>query len=146
MARRLPKRTRMWIIIISLLVGGGALGLILYGMGDGLYFFISPTEAKLKHNSNQKFRIGGLVAPGSLKNDNAVVYFDLTDNNETITIKYNGILPDLFREGQGIVAMGGIKDGVFIASEVLAKHDEKYMPPEAVDALKKAGEWRGDPK
>jgi cytochrome c-type biogenesis protein CcmE len=94
----------------------------------------------------QRCRIGGLVAAGSIVKEGERVSFDVTDTVETVSVKYVGILPDLFREGQGVVAEGKMTEGVFMANNVLAKHDENYMPPEVADALKKSGRWKeGEP-
>ncbi len=144
MARKIHKKTRLYLILAFLTLGGASLGLILYGLGDGLYFYLGPSEAINKH-SDKKFRLGGLVAQNSVRHENNKIYFAITDNENQIMVEFNGILPDLFREGQGVVALGQLQNGVFIASEVLAKHDEKYMPPEAIDAMKKAGQWKGEP-
>lgn len=139
-----PKRKKR-LILIGLMIGAVAIAvtLMLNAFQKNLLFFFSPTqvmagEAPVGH----PFRIGGLVLPGSLHRDpdGLTVRFDLTDNAEKVTIAYTGILPDLFREGQGIVSMGKLgTDGVFVASEVLAKHDENYMPPEVAEALEKSG-------
>jgi len=107
---------------------------------ENLLYFYSPTQvAAGEAPDNRSFRIGGLVVKGSVvrETEGLGVQFDLTDNTKTMTVKYTGILPDLFREGQGIVAMGKVQpNGLFVAEEVLAKHDENYMPPEVADALK----------
>lgn len=120
--------------------------LFLTAFQDNLLYFYSPAEIQAgKAPANRSFRIGGLVVTGSVKRERGTlaVQFDLTDNSATVPVSYNGILPDLFREGQGIVAMGKINTGgTFIAEEVLAKHDEKYMPPEVADALKAAEQVR----
>ena len=136
-----PKRKKR-IILILLMVAGIAIaaGFALKAFNENLMFFYTPSdivagEAPVKH----PIRVGGLVTTGSVKrqDDGLTVLFDITDNAETVTIQYTGILPDLFREGQGIVALGQLgKDQMFVASEVLAKHDENYMPPEVADALK----------
>merc|ERR1711991_531251 len=110
---------------------------------DGIVFFYSPTDLKLKKiDSNQKIRIGGLVKLGTLTQNNELFSFKVTDNEENIDVRFTGILPDLFREGQGVVAEGYlIKPGEFNAIEILAKHDENYMPREVADAIKASGEW-----
>jgi cytochrome c-type biogenesis protein CcmE len=136
-----PKRKKR-IILILLMVAGIAIaaGFALKAFNENLMFFYTPSavaagEAPVEH----PIRVGGLVTTGSVKrqDDGLTVLFDITDNAETITIQYTGILPDLFREGQGIVALGQLgKDQRFVANEVLAKHDENYMPPEVADALK----------
>ena len=118
-------------------------------MGDAAVFFYSPSDAKTKGVQPGKvIRIGGLVQPGSVKKlSDGRVEFAVSDNRAVAPVSFRGDLPDLFREGQGIVAQGAIdRSGVFEAREVLAKHDEKYMPKEVADALKKSGEWnRGAP-
>ncbi len=132
------------LTLIGLMVAGIAVAttLALNAFDDNLMFFFSPTEvAAGEAPKGHPFRIGGLVTKDSVKRqeDGLTVQFNLTDNQEDVTIRYTGILPDLFREGQGIVAMGQLReDGVFVASEVLAKHDENYMPPEVASALKTA--------
>jgi len=140
-----PKRKKR-IFLILLMVAGIAIaaGFALKAFNENLMFFYTPSdivagEAPLDH----PIRAGGLVTTGSVKRqaDGLTVRFDITDNAETVTIQYTGILPDLFREGQGIVALGELgKDQLFVASEVLAKHDENYMPPEVADALQKTHE------
>ncbi len=132
------------LMLIGLMVGavGIAVALALTAFNDNLMYFYSPAEITAgKAPADHPIRVGGLVVKGSVarKPDGLTVAFDLTDNKDTIKINYTGILPDLFREGQGIVALGKLNDqGVFVASEVLAKHDENYMPPEVADALKTA--------
>ena len=126
-----------------MLIGLGATtALALMAFNENMMFFYSPTEVKAGNAPvNHDFRLGGLVVEGSVRREanSLTVMFDLTDNAETITVSYDGILPDLFREGQGIIARGQLnEDGVINASEVLAKHDENYMPPEVSDALKKS--------
>ncbi len=136
-----PKR-RKRLLLILLMVSGVAVaaGIALKAFNENLMFFYSPSnvvagEAPVNH----LIRVGGLVTNGSVQRqpDGLTVKFDVTDNAETITVQYTGILPDLFREGQGIVAHGRLQeDRLFVADEVLAKHDENYMPPEVADALK----------
>jgi cytochrome c-type biogenesis protein CcmE len=140
----LKPRTRRALWIVG---GVAALGvasmLVLNAFQSNLVFFFTPTEvASDKAPKDRAFRIGGLVEAGSVtrERDGLTVKFKVTDTAKTIPVVYVGILPDLFREGKGVVAQGRIgADGIFKASEVLAKHDENYMPPEAADALKKAG-------
>jgi len=137
------KRSRRKVLIIAILFGVSVAAVLgLTAFEENLLYFYSPAEvAAGKAPENHSFRIGGLVVNGSVKRvpDTLEVRFDLTDNTETITVAFTGILPDLFREGQGIVAMGSLKaGGMFVAEEVLAKHDENYMPPEVADALKAA--------
>lgn len=117
---------------------------ILNNFRDNLVFFYTPTDVIQKHLAVGKtVRVGGLVVDGTIiKNDN-INSFNLTDTNNNLKVQFKGILPPLFRSGQGIVAHGSLNiDGVFIADNLLAKHDEKYMPPEVADALKKSGKWR----
>jgi cytochrome c-type biogenesis protein CcmE len=132
----------MWIAI-GLLIIAVAVTLVLRAFNSNLVFFFTPSEvAEQKAPKDRTFRLGGLVTAGSLArtSDGLTVKFDVTDTAKTIPVTYTGILPDLFKEGKGVVAQGKIgADGVFKASEVLAKHDENYMPPEAAEALKKAG-------
>ena len=135
-------RRFMWIAL-GLLVIGVAVTLVLRAFNSNLVFFFTPTEvAENKAPMDRTFRIGGLVTAGSVKRqpDGLTVTFEVTDTAKTIPVTYTGILPDLFKEGKGVVAQGKIgQDGMFRAAEVLAKHDENYMPPEAAEALKKAG-------
>ena len=118
-----------------------AVGLVLYALSSNIVFFFTPTQiAANEAPQGRTFRIGGLVEPGSLKREGIDVSFKVTDNAKAIPVVYRGTLPDLFKEGKGVVAQGTLgADGVFKASEVLAKHDENYMPPEAAEALKQAG-------
>jgi cytochrome c-type biogenesis protein CcmE len=143
---RLRKQQRLVLVIVALLLLGGASGLVLFALSDSVAFFVTPSDvAAGKVDRDKRFRLGGLVVDGSVMrpgNDGSVL-FRLTDQVNQVPVRYQGILPDLFREGQGIVAQGTLgADGVFTASEVLAKHDEKYMPPDVADALKQAGVWR----
>jgi cytochrome c-type biogenesis protein CcmE len=139
------KRSKRKVMVIAVIFGVSlATVLGLTAFQDNLLYFYSPAEVVSgKAPSEHSFRVGGLVVAGSVKRaeESLDVSFDLTDNTETITVVYSGILPDLFREGQGIVAMGRLQpNGRFVAQEVLAKHDENYMPPEVADALKAAEE------
>jgi len=135
-----PKRKQRLIFVVVLVLGvGAAVGLGIRAMGENMLYFYSPTQIKAgEAPAGRAVRVGGLVVEGSVQRETGKldVHFDLTDNAEEVSVVYAGILPDLFREGQGIVAMGRIDDaGVFHAEEVLAKHDENYMPPEVADAL-----------
>ena len=137
------KRSRRKVLIFAIVFGVSiATVLALTAFEENLLYFYSPTDVKAgKAPDSHAFRVGGLVVDGSVMRepDSLKVLFDVTDNEETMTVEYTGILPDLFREGQGIVAMGSINDkGMFVADEVLAKHDENYMPPEVAEALKAA--------
>jgi cytochrome c-type biogenesis protein CcmE len=139
-----PKRKQRLIFVMVLLVGfGAATGLALFAFQKNLLYFYSPSQiASGEVEAGQMFRLGGLVVEGSVERDSdgITTQFKLTDTAGSITVRYTGLLPDLFREGQGIVAQGKINpQGVFVAQEVLAKHDENYMPPEVAEALKEAG-------
>jgi len=134
-----PRRKRLVIIMLSIAGLAVAAGLILTAFEKNLMYFYSPSEvAKGDAPANRPFRLGGMVSEGSVMRQpgGLGVWFTLTDFNEERVVYYEGILPDLFREGQGIVANGQLNEsGVFVASEVLAKHDENYMPPEVADAV-----------
>jgi cytochrome c-type biogenesis protein CcmE len=141
------KQRRLAFAITLLLAGGGAAGLAIFALQDNVLFFYSPTDVIENPDrvpSGRTFRIGGLVQSGSVERDRGLdVKFVVTDGKNAVPVNYSGVLPDLFREGQGVVALGTRdSSGVFKASEVLAKHDETYMPPEVVDALKRAGRWK----
>ena len=140
------KQRRSVLIATCVAVLGIAVGLVLFALEDSIVFFYSPSDIAEKDiKPGQRIRIGGLVEEGSVKRgDGAQVQFAVTDTAKTLPVAYTGVLPDLFREGQGIVAEGKLRgDGVFIAESVLAKHDENYMPPEVADALRKQGVWQG---
>ena len=125
---------------------GTAAALVLTAVEENLVYFFSPTDLWAKEvGPDRRIRIGGLVETGSLEKseDGLMVRFQVTDLQNRVRVKYRGVLPDLFREGQGIVAEGKFANGIFNASEVLAKHDETYMPKEVADALKKSGKWKG---
>jgi cytochrome c-type biogenesis protein CcmE len=137
------KRSKRKVLIFAIVFGVAlATVLGLTAFEENLLYFYSPTQVKAGEAPKaHSFRVGGLVVDGSVhrEKDSLKIQFDVTDNSETMTVEYTGILPDLFREGQGIVAMGNLQpDGRFVAQEVLAKHDEKYMPPEVAEALKAA--------
>ena len=138
------KRKRLLWLIAGMAFLGAATALVLTAFEDSLVFFYSPSEAMAKPlGPERRFRLGGLVEPDSVARqaDGLTINFRITDGMSTIPVTYSGILPDLFREGQGVVAEGTLSQGVFNAKTVLAKHDEKYMPPEVADALKKSGHW-----
>ena len=138
------KHKRLTFVALAMLLLAAATGLILSAFQENIVFFYSPSDIKAKTpGPERRIRIGGLVEQGSVeKPGGAVVRFRVTDLTTALPVTYKGILPDLFREGQGIVAEGRLIDGVFNADEVLAKHDETYMPPEVVEALKKSGQWK----
>jgi len=138
------KKRRAVVIVLGLALIGVASTLVLSALQTQVTFFMSPAEvAKAAPDSGTRFRLGGLVAAGSFKRQaDAVNAFTVTDNAASLPVTYKGILPDLFREGQGVVAEGRMVNGVFVADTVLAKHDENYMPPEVAAALKKNGHWQ----
>ena len=135
-----PRHKRL--ALIGGIVGAVAVaaGLVLNAFQSNLVFFFSPSQVVAKEAPTARtFRLGGLVKEGSVKRNGTEVEFAVTDTAQTISVRYTGILPDLFKEGKGVVAQGQLQtDGVFVAREVLAKHDENYMPPEAAEALKRA--------
>jgi cytochrome c-type biogenesis protein CcmE len=140
-----PKRRRLVFVVAGMVLLGAAAGLVLYAMNDSLVFFYSPSDLVTNEiPPGRMLRLGGLVETGSVARDGGTtVRFRVTDLAKAVPVVYTGILPDLFREGQGVVTLGTIgPDGVFVADEVLAKHDENYMPKEVVDALKKSGQWQ----
>ena len=145
-----PRHRRMIWILGGVSALAVAVGLVLNAFQSNLVFFFTPTQiAAGEAPKGKTFRIGGLVENGSLRReaDGTQVSFRVTDNARTIQVAYKGILPDLFKEGRGVVAQGQVQpDGSFRASEVLAKHDENYMPPEAAEALKRAGHPVGAPQ
>jgi cytochrome c-type biogenesis protein CcmE len=143
-----PKYRRLFIIILIISTIALATQLVLIALRDNIIYFFTPNELKIKYGDNEnikrKIRVGGLVLENSVVKNNDIVNFTITDKKNEILVVFNGQLPDLFREGQGIVAEGKFKDNKLIATQVLAKHDENYMPPEVADALKKNGAWKGD--
>ncbi len=142
------KHKRLSFISLGVLFLAAAAALILTAFEDNIVFFHSPTDLTQKQfRPDQRLRVGGLVEEGSVEKEEGgtVALFKVTDLTSSVPVRFKGILPDLFREGQGIVAEGHYKDGVFVATEVLAKHDETYMPPEVAEALKKSGQWK-EPK
>jgi len=141
------KHRRLTAVLIGLTALAGATALVLTAFQDNIMLFYSPSDLAERPPQNERsFRMGGLVEEGSVRRleDGLTVEFRITDLAESVAVTYRGILPDLFREGQGVVAEGTLSgSGVFRASEVLAKHDETYMPPEVADALKRSGQWQG---
>ena len=144
-----PRRKRTFIVLLSIAGISAAAGLILMAFESNLMYFYSPSEvARGEAPTGRPFKLGGMVVEGSVlrQPQGLGIWFTLTDYAEEKVVYYEGILPDLFREGQGIVAKGQINEtGVFVAAEVLAKHDENYMPPEVADALEKAGSYGQKP-
>tara|TARA_Y100000739_G_C20130356_1_gene249713 strand:- start:49 stop:495 length:447 start_codon:yes stop_codon:yes gene_type:complete len=145
-----PKYKRLLILVLILSILGLATKLVLMALKENIIYFYTPNELREKYgeveNINNKIRIGGLVLKGSVIIDKNISIFKITDKKNEIKVFYKGQLPDLFREGQGIVAEGIFQDNKLIASQVLAKHDENYMPPEVADALIKNGVWKGERK
>ena len=142
--KSLKKQRRIQVILITFFSLALATALIGYAMRDGINFFRSPSEVLQQPPSkNETFRIGGLVKDGSLvRGSGTVIYFIVTDGNKSVPVEYSGILPDLFAEGQGMIATGKYIGGKFLASEILAKHDENYMPKEVIDSLKEQGLYK----
>ena len=138
------KRRRLYFIALGLCGLFAGTALVLSAFQDNLVFFFSPTEMAAKQpGPSQRIRMGGLVEKGSVVKNGATVNFTVTDMSHSLPVRYTGLLPDLFKEGTGVVVEGHMNsDGVFAASEVLAKHDENYMPREVADALKKSGRWQ----
>jgi len=139
-----PTRKRRLMAVMVIVIGVGAAAIVaIKSLNENMLFFVSPTDVKEQSLPvGKRFRLGGLVGADSLSraSDSLAVQFVVTDGAETVNVSFDGILPDLFREGQGIIAIGELAaDGHFEAAEVLAKHDENYMPPEVADALEKAG-------
>jgi cytochrome c-type biogenesis protein CcmE len=141
------KKKRLALILSALIIFGGGAGLVLYALRDNIVFFYAPSEVVAKELApGTRLRIGGLVKQGSVQRTGTVTHFIVTDGKKDVAVTYTGALPDLFREGQGVVADGVIGTSGMEASEVLAKHDEKYMPREVADALKKRGLWQENGK
>ncbi len=140
----LRKKRRIQIILLALVALGLSTALIGYAMRDGINFFRSPSQvAETPPPASEVFRIGGLVSEGSIvRGEGDTVRFSVTDGGATIPVTYRGILPDLFEEGQGMVGQGRYVNGTFEAIEILAKHDETYMPKEVIDALKEQGTYQ----
>jgi cytochrome c-type biogenesis protein CcmE len=139
------KQRRLTLIGGSVAVLAIAVGLVLYALSGSIVFFNSPTDIAEKHPGPEtRIRLGGLVKPGSIaRGADLRIRFDVTDGKSDTPVQYQGVVPDLFREGQGVVAEGTLaSNGTFNADTVLAKHDERYMPKEVVDALKKSGRWQ----
>jgi cytochrome c-type biogenesis protein CcmE len=140
----LKKQRRIQIIALAVVALIGSTALVGYAMRDGINFFRSPSQVLSDPpTAGETFRIGGLVVEGSIQRGAGTeVSFAVTDTNATVSVRYTGILPDLFGEGQGMVALGRMEGDTFVATEVLAKHDETYMPQEVVDALKEQGVYK----
>jgi cytochrome c-type biogenesis protein CcmE len=143
MAIGLRKRRRIRLIAVGAVLLAVATALVGWGMRDGIEFFRSPSQiADAPPRAGERFRLGGLVEEGSVARAGGELHFTITDGGAVQAVVFAGIPPDLFREGQGVIATGTLEDGVFVASEVLARHDESYMPKEVADALKEQGLFR----
>lgn len=140
----LKKRRRIQVILVAFVALFGSAALIGYAMRDGINYFRSPSDVVAEPpEARETFRIGGLVEEGSLlRGQGETITFAVTDGGATVPVSYTGVLPDLFDEGQGMVGTGNLVEGVFVAKEILARHDETYMPKEVVDALKEQGVYR----
>ena len=141
-----PKNKRLSLIVATMTALAASVALILVAFEDNVVFFYSPSDLlKKRPGPTQKLRIGGLVKKDSIKREPGVteVSFEVTDLNNSVPVVFNGILPDLFREEQGVVAEGRYREQLFYATQILAKHDEQYMPPEVAESLKKSGKWKG---
>ncbi|MGR3434023.1 MAG: cytochrome c maturation protein CcmE [Shimia sp.] len=141
--RSLRKRRRIQIVALAVVALAASTALIGYAMRDGINFFRSPSMIVAEPPSAaERFRIGGLVEEGTLTRDGSLVRFAVTDGAASVPVTYDGILPDLFREGEGVVGLGSYVDGTFEAVEILARHDETYMPKEVIEALEAQGVYR----
>ena len=142
--KTLKKRRRIHVVLLSVVALVVATVLVGYAMRDGINYFRSPSQvADTPPGPSEVFRIGGLVEAGSLtRGAGETIRFSVTDGGAVVPVRYRGVLPDLFAEGQGMIALGSLQDGTFVATEVLAKHDEDYMPREVVDALKEQGVYQ----
>ena len=141
-----PKNKRLSLIVATLTALAASVALILVAFEDNVVFFYSPSDLlKKRPGPTQKLRIGGLVKKDSIKREPGMteVSFQVTDLNSSVAVVFKGILPDLFREEQGVVAEGRYREQLFYATQILAKHDEQYMPPEVAESLKKSGKWKG---
>ena len=140
----LKKQRRVQVILLTAAALALATGLIGYAMRDGINFFRAPAQIAAEPPApNETFRLGGLVADGSLvRGQGSTIRFSVTDGGATVPVVFTGVLPDLFKEGEGMIGTGRLVDGVFQATEILAKHDETYMPKEVIDALKEQGVYQ----
>jgi cytochrome c-type biogenesis protein CcmE len=143
MAVGLRKRRRIQLVAIAAVLLAAATAIVGYAMRDGIEFFRSPSQVAAEPPApGERFRLGGLVAEGTVAREGGEVRFEVTDGGAAVRVVFAGIPPDLFREGQGVIATGRLENGTFVASEILAKHDEQYMPKEVADALKEQGVFR----
>ena len=139
-----PKVKRLWLVVIAGALLGGAALLASFALRDNIVFFVTPSQMTPSNMEAKRLRVGGLVADDSVSIAGTVTRFTITDETASLVVNYDGALPDLFREGQGIVAEGRISDNVLIADTVLAKHDENYIPREIKESLEEQGVWKGD--
>jgi cytochrome c-type biogenesis protein CcmE len=137
-----PKYKRLRYFVIFIILISFALWLILKNFNENIIFFFSPSDLSTKNVQEQIIRVGGLVREGSIQRKDQILEFTITDNNKELRIRFNGIPPNLFRENQGIIAKGKLVNNIFIADELLAKHDENYIPKEVANSLKKSNLWR----
>ena len=138
-----PKVKRLWIVIIVGALLGSAAMLASFALRDNIVFFVTPSQMTTEHSAAKRLRVGGLVAQDSVSISGTVTRFTITDETASLVVSYDGALPDLFREGQGIVAEGKMTDNILIADSVLAKHDETYIPREIKESLEEQGVWKG---
>ena len=139
-----PKVKRLWLVIIAGAMLGGAAMLASFALRDNIVFFVTPSQMTPSHMEAKRLRVGGLVADDSVSIAGTVTRFTITDETASLVVNYDGSLPDLFREGQGIVAEGRMSNTILIADTVLAKHDENYIPREIKESLEEQGVWKGD--
>jgi len=139
-----PKVKRLWLVIIAGAMLGGAAMLASFALRDNIVFFVTPSQMTPSHMEAKRLRVGGLVADDSVSIAGTVTRFTITDETASLVVNYDGALPDLFREGQGIVAEGRMSNTILIADTVLAKHDENYIPREIKESLEEQGVWKGD--
>ena len=145
MAVGLKKRRRIQLVAIAAVMLAAATAIVGFAMRDGIEFFRSPSQVAAEPPAaGERFRLGGLVAEGTVTREGGEVRFQVTDGGAAVPVVFAGIPPDLFREGQGVIATGRMEAGTFVASEILAKHDERYMPKEVADALKAEGHFHGE--
>ena len=138
-----PKAKRLLVILAAGVILAGAATLASVALRDNIVFFVTPSQMNETHDSAKRLRVGGLVAKDSVVIDGTITHFTITDQTAELRVSYDGALPDLFREGQGIVAEGAIANKVLIADTVLAKHDENYMSREVKESLEEQGVWQG---
>lgn len=138
-----PKVKRLGIVIIVGALLGSAAMLASFALRDNIVFFVTPSQMTAEHRAAKRLRVGGLVAQDSVSISGTITRFTITDETASLVVSYDGALPDLFREGQGIVAEGKMADNILIADSVLAKHDETYIPREIKESLEEQGVWKG---